>query len=92
MTKIHLNFLHLEDKNTSTSNDMQSILLTVKNQELSLEDKEKLAMERSEIMREMNLVEAQIKQCNDILYNEQMELSKHKNKVSKLCNDISPWE
>lgn len=70
-----------EDKNTSTSNDMQSILLTVKNQELSLEDKEKLAMERSEIMREMNLVEAQIKQCNDILYNEQMELSKHKNKV-----------
>ncbi|KAI5735850.1 hypothetical protein M8J77_023505 [Diaphorina citri] len=63
------------------SKDIQYLNTVVRTQELSLEDKEKLAHERSEIMREINLLEAQINTFNDILYMEQMELSKQRNKV-----------
>lgn len=70
-----------ESKIEEVSKEIQHLSLAVKNQELTLEDKEKLAHERSEILREINLLEAQTKSLNDIYYSEQIELSRQRNKV-----------
>ncbi|KAL1456183.1 hypothetical protein WDU94_000930 [Cyamophila willieti] len=70
-----------EAKIEECEKEIHYLNLAVKNQELSLEDKEKLAHERNAILREINLLEAQNKSFSDILYTEQIEVSKQRTKV-----------